>query len=429
MRRLSVTPGRAAPGQTLVGRFAACCALALLAGLFLYPVAIPLVAHWRDPSQALADYTLNLDRSRDIVRLRAYPPQFTYPLPGVLARAALGGLGETASAAIWATLLVASGAFSAGFLARRLDPDNPTRGLVAVAFGFFACKYYVEWDLRALNCNLLYLALVLGALWALDRRAAVSGSLLAASVGLKLYSAAFVPWLHWRRQWRAFGWTMAGLAVFFVLLPALVLGPGTALDLNRQWFAEVVGTADLHFSLTFPAYVVSPTKLVHYLFGAGVVPGSPAWLRLEPRTVDAMAQGIKVAWLAGVAAYFLIRRKRRAMTDGDFALADASILLLAPLPISPLLQPHQCVVLVVPSALFARHVLCSDRGASERLFLAGILLVGLLAHEVGPGGPLRGLGVALHFLLTLWGLCFLAGRADSAGAVARPATESARHAA
>lgn len=409
MRRLSVTPGRAGPGQALVGRFAACSALLFLAGLFLYPVAIPLIAHWRDPSQGLADYGLNLDRSRDIVSQHAYPPQFTYPLPGVLARAALGGLGETASALAWAALLVASGFFSVGLLAWRLEPKSPARGLVAVALAFLACKYYVEWDLRALNCNLLYLALVLGAVWALERRPALSGSLLAASVGLKLYSAAFVPWLLLRKQWRAFGWTMVGLAVFFVLLPALVLGPGSAVDLNRQWFAEVVGTADPHFSLTFPAYVVSPTKLVHYLFGAGVVPGSPAWLPLEPRTVDLLAQGIKGAWLAGVGAYFLIRVWRPVIRTADLVLADTAVLLMAPLPISPLLQPHQCVVLVVPSVLFAWQALRPDTGGGTRLFFAGILLVGLLAHEIGPGGPLRGLGIGLHFLLTLTGLCFHAG--------------------
>ena len=98
----------------------------------------------------------------------------------------------------------------------------------------------IEWDLRAHNNNLIYLALVM--LGLTTRRTWVAAVLLAVTANLKLYSGILIPGLLWRREVRlaiATGLIAVALAV---ALPLLAFGPAQALKLSGSWINEILYT-------------------------------------------------------------------------------------------------------------------------------------------------------------------------------------------
>lgn len=439
--------------------------LCVILGL-VYAAAPTLTDWWTGASGALADYSLNYSFSTEVLAAGSYPAGFTYPLPSVLFRAALGSLGMAPSAILWLVLSLIAFVVSNWVCLELLEIRGPLRRALALLLAFLSVRYYLEWDLLAFNCNLLYLALVLTGVYAMSQgRGWLAGLLLAASVGLKLYSIVFLPYLVYRRRFRESAWMAVGLLISFLLLPALLLGPSKTAHLTMAWSQELRAAAgDPSFPLTFHAYVIAPQKWLHFILSTRTLPDAAGWLDLEFATVQQVAKCWKVLWLTGVAFYFF--RWRPALCDREMLLRDAAALMLMTLPISPLLQPHHCVVLLVPGYLFAQLVLMENGtarmlGAAPRLWQgvadslgdtdclppasgsmrkpkaspwgsacnrasnvclrilhaiplanwngprmlgAAVLLAGVLLLELGPAGEYRGIGVALQSLAVLIGL-------------------------
>ncbi len=93
--------------------------------------------------------------------------------------------------------------------------------LPIAAAAVFVVGSAIEWDLRAHNNNLIYLALVM--LGLTTRRTWVAAALLAVTANLKLYSGILIPGLLWRREVRlavATGLIAVALAVALPCLPS-----------------------------------------------------------------------------------------------------------------------------------------------------------------------------------------------------------------
>ncbi|QDU61442.1 hypothetical protein Pan216_22990 [Planctomycetes bacterium Pan216] len=318
---------------------------------------------------------------------------FSYPLPNVIGSWLFEQVFGSASSLVWLIMVTAAVPINLLLLMRLLDVSrHPYRWLIALV-AVVSVKYVVEWDLRAVNCNGMYLALVLGALLALKHeRGWTCGLLIALSAALKLYSVFFIPYFWWQRQWKALFATLAGIAVFFVLFPVAYLGWSDAWNMTMSWLATVRGLGQGTNVLELNVYVISPQFLLYHLLGD----------QLAPQTVAILTRLIQFAWMGLVTAFLLLPRATGSELPKSWRLAmDAAALTMFPLMISPLFQPHHAVVTLLGAFLIARIIFDPSTSWKWRVGLASVLSAVLAIFEVGPSGDLRGAGIAGTFLLLL----------------------------
>lgn len=346
---------------------------------------------WKTPVAAggwqrrdLNDYTLNLRHSVAVAETRDYPFGFTYPPPSALFRVALGKLGFELGGGLWIAATGISILLSVVFSLQLLGLSrSPGAGLIA--FGcLFSLKYPLEFETKYLNCNAMFLALVLGSVRLLERRPILSGLLLSLSVALKLYSVVFIPWLLFTRRVRAAVAATMFSGLWFVAVPVAFWGWDGAVQATVSWLHRADETSAADFPIRFAdnAYLVS---LHRTLFTAAERFGLP-----EPASAAVIAARIiQIFWLAFLMIALLWRSRASGTSQG--LLIDASLLLLLPLPLSGQLQPHHAVVLM-PASMILLFVATNRMESSFLRCLCGLIVVGsFVLMEYGPPRPWRGL--------------------------------------
>jgi hypothetical protein len=357
----------------------------------------------------MVDYRLNIDLSKSICDHLQYPPNFAYPLPGVLFWHGFGALNFNVGCLAWLFLLPACmiGSF---VLARKLACDYEDRFYgIGMAIAFAATVYYLVWDLKAVNINSIYLAVVLFAVWCWQKEKIIcAGILLAFATAVKVYSIAFLPYILLRREWRLAFTMLAAIAVFYVGIPVLYFGWHDALMLTRQWIAAVLSTSNPEYALHYSAYKyrVSLTWIAMLLLNPEASGGT---LNIFNWSITSVGIAVKLAslvWLAMIASYFAAnpqsginpKHKRLAFT------LDVSVLLFCLLLASPVLEPHHPVVLLVPAVCMARVLF--DAGFAKAVRAAAGLTLGISACLIGLfHSPFRGVGVLLGmaaYLACIW---------------------------
>ena len=195
-------------------------ALGVLVAVFAIEATSRLVRTRRFDVDSLGDFLINLVGAQTILASGSYREFFYYPVPYLILQEWLGALGVPAASLLWFGLMVMGGV---GALALAIDgvglAAHRRRWPLALA-ATFGVYYFVQWDLRAGNSNLIVLGLTLLALRAGSRgRVGSAGALLSFAVACKLYALVFVPYLAWRREWRWLACAVLGLFGWFVALP------------------------------------------------------------------------------------------------------------------------------------------------------------------------------------------------------------------
>ena len=182
---------------------------------------------------------------------------------------------------------------------------------------------------------MIYCAAVLAGAYGLHRgRPAAAGFWIALSFSLKLFSVLLIPYLAWRRQWRAFGWSLAFVALFWIAVPWAVFGGDGMVAVYRDWtrIMRVVGAE--RADLTHPIGI-SLHNAARSLFGDD----EPAAAKLLFRT--------RLAWLAvgAAGAAYALRRPTAPSAqpagaggqaqDAYGLLVDVGLLVLGPIAVSP----------------------------------------------------------------------------------------------
>ncbi|MCC7047900.1 MAG: DUF2029 domain-containing protein [Alphaproteobacteria bacterium] len=328
----------------------------------------------------MIDYGLNTRQALTVQSMAAaggpivYPEHFAYPPAFVVLLLAWLKLGAAAFPA-WIGLSIAALVASLLAAARATGIDRRAGGLALAAVAVVVVSYAIGWDLKARNVNLVYLAAIALALVAAARRPALAGLLLSLSIAIKLYSVLFLPWLAWRRRWKWLGWSLAGLALWFVVLPGLWFGWEPALALTRAWWTALGPAGEPAYQAIFPGYLVSLHRTV-----AGLMPAAPTDV-----AVIALTRALQLGWIALLA--WMIGRG--ALPDA----AEAALLVLAPLPLGPVLQPHHAAVMLLPAVVVLAGVSAPDAAPHRRWTGIAALAACFLATQVGPGGPWRGAGL------------------------------------
>jgi hypothetical protein len=357
---------------------------------------------WRSETDTFSDFgdhrAISLVAERTL-RDGAYHGQSYYPPPNLVLRGWLARLGEPAAGLLWMASMVVSLACSLGILLRSTGLDGDARRRALSLCSVLVIVWYLQWDFRTMNGNTIFLALVLAAVHDLERgRETRAGLWLATSIVFKLYSVVLIPYWLWRRKDRAVVASLLALLGYFALLPAWKLGLGGALDLTRSWLETVSSTGRPDFVVDFVAYKVSLRWLLARLL-AGIEPAQGMLLAQWPlHWTNALSRILELGWLVFVMAWIARHRPRGpSALPASRGLQETGALLMAALFASPLLQPHQGVVLLVPAFLLVAATADPALPTRRRAALA----LALLACGLGPVLAPSALSRAAVMLVTL----------------------------
>jgi hypothetical protein len=335
----------------------------------------------RQQSQVLA-----VDEGADITK------RFNYPYPPVMAVLLLpiASLPPVPGALTWFYLKVGMTLLAIPWVFRLVaDPDRPFPA-AAQAAAVLLSLMPILGDLQHGNVNLFILFLVVAALVAFRaRRDALSGILLGLAISCKVTPALFVPYLVWKRAWRALAGVAIGLALFLWpgVVPALRLGLAENQQQLVSWYREMVypfvvegkvtsehenqslpgvvyrlTTASPSFS-TYVNDVYTPTEYDNFL---NLDRGSARWL------------------LKGCMAAFALLAVWTCRTPTDTRqgwrlAAEYSLVVLGMLLFSERTWKHHCVTLLLPFAVLCYYLAaCRPRPAVARGVIAVLVVCTLL---------------------------------------------------
>jgi len=366
-----------------------------------------LVVHRHFDVESLGDFYINLVRSQQTLEYMTYPEHFYYPVPFLILQEGLAALGLPFASLLWCASSVISALAVLWMSLAALGLDrNPWRWALALA-ATLPVVYFVQWDLRAGNSNLVLLALVLLSLRLGMRRWPVAGGAgLSLAIALKLYGVVLLPYLAVRRRWRFAAASAGGLVVLFVVLPVLRLGPEGAWSLSSAWLAHLLHPGP---SLALPDYYKPfERSLLLVLTAAGGRDHSVA--RWSPEAVVVLARIGQTLWLAAVAAQ--LARSRSWRDPAERLYADAAVLLLLPLPFSPTFQAHHAVVLVLTALWMVRVAVDPAETRGRRIGAVAALVAASLLVKVVDEWPARALAIQGALAIHLGALLALPPRRE-----------------
>lgn len=295
---------------------------------------------------------------------------------------------QTTAFLVWMNLQVVSFAVVIWASLRLAGIEQSPLRLPIAAAAVFVVSAAVEWDLRAHNNNLIYLALVMLGLVA--RKAWVAAVLFAVTANLKLYSGVLIPGLLWRREYRLALMTALAAIILVVALPLLVFGPEHALKLFGMWINELLYTAS-------PAGRAAAPLSLQKTAGA--------LLATDPGSATAItaARCAQALWLALVAGYFLLaaRPGSPGSSTSVARLSDTVVLLMLPLPISTWLVPYHGIVMLPAFVLIVSRLIDAQQPRAIRIMAAAACIGCLALRFAVPAWELRAGTLTLSLVLTL----------------------------
>jgi hypothetical protein len=350
------------------------------------------------------DTWIEFDRAREVFASGVYPQQasagnfnavFPYPPPAVVLFYALGVLGLRVFMAIRMLLMTAGllVTFRASVAGDNEDTQSAWLALGAIALVF--CDSPVSWDLRLGNTNLVYLGLILAGYALLSRRRWLAGSLLALSISVKLFSGLLLLWLLVNGPRAALYAAAIAIAALWVVLPVVLFGAGRTVSLYAGWREQLrvisgLGVYPYIASTHHGPPLVTLRRAIMVLSGAQPDAPFTRWL----------LGTLWVIWL-GALGWYAARalRGEHAMAPSRAALADWTVLMLAPLPLSPWLEPYHPVPVLPGTILCLVIALDKCVGGGDRIIAAVALAALGVMHAVRIPLPIRGVALLAQFLV------------------------------
>jgi hypothetical protein len=240
-------------------------------------------------------------------------------------------------------------------------------------------------DLIHGNVNLFILFLVIAALYAFHKgRQGGGGLLLALAIACKVTPALFVPYLVWKRAWRALAGCGVGLILFLWVVPSCFLGWEENQRLLTSWTQHMIvpylvggEVTSAHENQSLPGVAVR--LLTHS-------PSFLEWDRAPPHDLVAQRYDnvfdlppavprwlVKGAELLFVGLVVWRCRRPLAARAGWRLAAEFSVVLLGMLLFSERTWKHHCVTLMLPFAVLCYYLGTARPGYWLRRYLIGTL--------------------------------------------------------
>jgi hypothetical protein len=344
----------------------------------------------------LADYPARLETWRDNA-------VFPYPPSAVLIFRWLGAGGPALFMGVWFAAMAAG---LVVILRASLSGErNEVRAawLAVGAAALIVADSPVSWDLRNSNSNLICLGLVMAGYSQLDRRPALAGVLVGLSIALKLYSGLLLPWLLFCGYRRALLASVATVILLAVVWPTLTWGSGGVIQIYVGWLEQLRIIADPQVHAALAGAVGGPPIV-------SLARASMALTGEGPRGTATLAV-VTAMWTIWVAA--LLWYMRRVATSYPLvvpsraALADWTVLLLAPLPFSPWLEPYHAIPLVPGAILLVLTALDDRVSARDRNIAVGAWIALLATRALALPFAVRGVVLLAQFLAVVVALGLL----------------------
>jgi len=267
-------------------------------------------------------------------------------------------------------------------------------------------------DLIHGNVNLFILFLVAAGLYAFHKgRQAGGGLLLALAIACKVTPALFVPYLVWKRGWRALAGCALGLVLFFWVVPSCFLGWEKNQALLTSWTKHMIVPYLVHGEVTsthenqsLPG--VAARLLTHspsFIEYEAEAPFSPRPVRYD-NLCDLPASApqwvVRGAELLFVGLIVWRCRQPLASRAGWRLAAEFSLIVLGMLLFSERTWKHHYVTLLLPIAVLCYYFSVCRPGIGMRTYLIGTLAA--VASLMGVTSSLSPEKVDVSQLARLW---------------------------
>ncbi len=286
-------------------------------------------------------------------------------------------------------------------IVRRGGGNIPLGVLAVVAAGWF---FPLIGDIQEGQMNLLMLLPLTIALWMAQEESPrgdlASGLMLAMAICIKVTPLAFVAYFLFRRRWAIAAWTLAGIGLWLVVVPALFFGWRQNLLWLDQWSRLMIFPYVMHDTIKFPNGESIPEFLLRLLSHlpawktnrAGVVHNhyinvvnlSPALAHLISRVVLLAIAIAGMVWARLSLATFRTRR---------YVMEIACIGVFMLWASERTWVPHY--VTLIFALMAAAMILCDERATHPARWRAGLALLATalfmpwtseLAKIFGPNG-------------------------------------------
>ncbi len=273
----------------------------------------------------------------------------------------------------WASILWALDLIARLIYGKRLrfrqDESSLTITSSELLVPFLLAIPFIVNNFELLQINMILFSL---ALWGLylqaNGREAVGGIAIALAAAMKVMAIAFLPYLLYRKRWRAAFWTAAASLVFF-FSPALFLGwakfwSGVALwpvALRASW-----GAGNAHQSVY---------SMWDRILGYGYIPFAVPGTFMLPLSG---AHSAKLAWeiTCAIAAVLGAVACRGTPRPGSrWAQVEWALVFVAGTILSPLTRKPYLVVLLLPYALLYAAWCSTDLDARTRRVLRNVMFI------------------------------------------------------
>jgi alpha-1,2-mannosyltransferase len=319
---------------------------------------------------------------------------YTYPNPPVMALV-LRPLAHIepafVGALLWYYLKAGMALASLYWVFRLVQGNGPAFPPWAKALVVLLSLRPIMGDLIHGNVNLFILFLVMAGLYAFHKgRSARGGLLLALAIACKVTPALFVPYLVWKRAWKALAGCAVGLVLFLWVVPSCYFGWEKNQELLTSWTRQMIVPFLVHGEVTSSHENQSLPGVA-----ARLLTHSPSFLEYDPEPphsprpkrfdnlldLSPAAAGwlVKGAELLFVGLVIWRCRKPLAARGGWRLAAEFSIIVLGMLLFSERTWKHHCVTLMLPFAVLCYYLsTCRPRGWIRGYLIGTLIAVALL---------------------------------------------------
>jgi hypothetical protein len=253
----------------------------------------------------------------------------------------------------------------------RFRPDETSLEITSpeLLVPFALALPYIINNFELLQINMILFTL---ALWGLflqaNGREAAGGIAIAAAAAMKVMAIAFLPYLLYRKRWRAAFWMAAASLVFF-FTPALFFGWA------KFWKDIALWSVALHESWGAGNAHQSVYSMWDRIFGYGYIPFAVPGTFMLPLSG---ARSAKLAWeftcaIAAVAGAIAFRGEPRPASR--WAQVEWAVVFVAATILSPLTRKPYLVVLLLPYALLYADWRSTDLDARARRVLRNVMFI------------------------------------------------------
>jgi len=279
---------------------------------------------------------------------------------------------------VWIALNWASIVFALDLIARmiygkplRLRGDESSLEITSpeLLVPFLLTLPYIVNNFEQLQVNMILFTLVLWGLFLqANGRNAAGGIAIAAAAAMKVMAIAFLPYLLYRKRWRAAFWTAAASLVFF-FSPAVFLG------WQKFWQDFAVWPISLSASWGSGNAQQSVYSMWDRILGYGYIPFAVPGTFILPLSG---AHSAKLAWeisCIAVAVLGAVAFGGAPRPDQRWAQVEWAAVFIASTVLSPVARKPYFVVLLLPYALLYAAWRSTDLDARTRRILRNVMFV------------------------------------------------------